>query len=850
MNFINFNKRLTLIVFFIFSTLILRAQNTVISGIVSDANDKEPLEFVTVSFPGTAIGVRTKEDGTYTINNTDNYTQLKFTYVGYKDVILNIVPGKDTILNIKMTSTTLQLNQATVSSTRNRTRYRNRDNPAVELIRKVIENKEKNQPENYNYIEYREYDKLQLSFKNVSPALADKKLFRKYKFLIDNRDTTTIPGVSLLPWYLTEKLSQYYYRKNPEKERTVVLGKEGVDYGSAIDNEGIEQYLTNLYTKVDIYQNDIFVFTRNLRSPIAGDAPTFYKFFITDTILVNNSKVVELSFTPRNTEDLLFEGKIWITLDGNYAVQRAKLGLNKDINLNFVKSMTIEQDFEQNPDGRYHLSRGNVMADFGFSKKKDGGIYGIRTVTYTNYMVNQPRPDTAYIVKADEVELSDEVKHRGDEFWAKNRPESLSPTESKVYTNIDSLQNMTSYRRIVDIGTLVLAGYKSFNKFEIGPANTFYSFNPVEGLKLRFGGRTTPELSKRYYFETYAAYGFKDEQWKYFLSATYSFNNKSIYRFPQHYLRASFQRDTKIPGLNLQFVQQDNFLLSFKRGTNDKYIYNDFYRLDYVHEFENRFSYTLGFRNLKQTPAGSLYFNNVFGSTPNITTTEFALNLRYAPNEMYYQGKIYRTPIKSKYPVISFDYVAGLKNVFGGDYGYHNLRLRLEKRVYLSQFGLSDVIVEGGYILGKVPYPLLNIFAANQTFAYNLYSYNLMNFLEFVADRYTTLNVDHHFMGFFFNKIPLFKKLKLREVVSFKGAYGTVSDTNNPYLQPTLFQFPVTSDGRPITYALGNKPYIEGSVGIENIFKVLRIDMVRRFNYLDHPEVAKWGLRARLKIEF
>ncbi len=850
MNFINLGKRLPLIILFLFSTMLLHAQNSVISGIVSDANDKEALESVTVSFPGTTIGVLTDEDGIYSLNNPDNYTQIKFTYVGYKDLILSIIPGKDTVINVKMVPIATQLGQATVSGRRNTTRYRNRNNPAVELIRKVIENKEKNQPENYDYIEYREYDKLQLSLKNLDPALSERKFFRKYKFLLDNRDSTTVPGVSLLPWYLTEKISQYYYRKNPEKERTVVIGKEGVDFGSAIDNDGIEQYLTNLYTKVDIYKDDIFIFTRNLGSPIAGDAPLRYKFFITDTTIVNNIKVVELSFTPRNTQDLLFEGKIWVTLDGNYAVQRVKIGLNKDINLNFVKSMTIEQNFEQNPDKRYHLSRSYVMADFGFNKKKEKGMYGIRTVTYMNYLTNQPRPDTAYITKADEAELSDEVKNRSEEFWAQNRPESLSPAEANIYKNIDSLQNMPAFKRTVDIATLVLAGYKSFGKFEIGPANTFYSFNPVEGLKLRFGGRTTPELSKRYYFETYAAYGFNDERWKYFLSGTYSFNNSSIYRFPQHYIRASFQRDTKIPGLNLQFVQQDNFFLSFKRGANDKYYYNDFYRLDYVHEFENRFSYSLGFRNLKQAPAGSLYFNNAFGSNPSITTTELAVNLRYAPNEKYYQGKLYRTPIKGPDPIISFDYVAGLKNVFGGDYKYHNLHLRLDKRVFLSQFGFSDVIVEGGYIFGKVPYPLLNIFAANQSFAYNLYSYNLMNFLEFVADRYVTLNVDQHFMGFVFNKIPLFKKLKWREVVSFKGAYGTVSDMNNPNLQPDLFQFPVTSDGRPITYALGNTPYIEGSVGIENIFKLIRVDLVRRFNYLDNPEVAKWGIRARLKFDF
>jgi hypothetical protein len=853
MNFISLGKRLIFLTFLLFTTLIVQAQNAVITGKVIDASDKEPLPFVTVYFPGTTIGVRTKDDGSYRIENTGKYTQISFRFVGYKDIVMPIEPGKSQAINISLIPTASQINQVDVSATRSNTRYRNRDNPAVELIRKVIENKDKNRPESYNYVEYKEYDKMQFSINNLSTSISDKKFFRKYKFVLDNRDSTTVPGKSLLPIFLTEKLSQYYYSKNPEKEKRTVLGEKKVDFGSSVDSEGLESYLKNMYAKVDIYDNDVFILTRNLLSPIANVGPTFYKYFITDTITTEkNQKLIELSFTPRNTEDLAFEGVIYITLDGNYAVQRAKMGINKDINLNFVKSMSVEQDFEQNPDGRYHLSKSSILADFGVNKKKNGGFFGIRTVTYGNYAVNIPRADTAYVVKPDESSerLADEVKNRSDAFWVQNRPENLTTAESKVYKNIDSLQNMPSFKRTLDIATLVLAGYKTFNGFEIGPANTFYSFNPVEGLKLRLGGRTTPELSQRYYFETYAAYGFKDEQWKYFLSGTYSINNKSIYKFPQNYIRASFQRDTKIPGLNLQFVQQDNFFLSFKRGVNDKYLYNDYYRLDYVHEYENHFSYSLGFRNLKQTPAGSLYFINQFGNNTSLTTTELALQLRYAPNEQFYQGKRYRIPIPGRFPVITFDYVAGLKNAFGGDYGYHNLHLRLDKRVYVSQLGFSDVSLEGGYIIGQVPYPLLNIFSANQTYAYSLYSYNLMNFLEFVADRYATVNIDQHFMGFFFNKIPLFKKLKWREVVTFKGAWGEVSAQNNPALHPSLYQYPVTTNGEPITYSLGPTPYMEGSVGIENIFKLIRVDLVRRFNYLDHPNVSKMGIRVRLKFDF
>ncbi|MGZ3757371.1 MAG: DUF5686 family protein [Mucilaginibacter sp.] len=832
----------------LYSTFLF-AQTTRVSGVVTDASNKQPLPYVTVSFQGSTIATSTNSNGKYSLATTNTYTKIKVSFVGYKDEFLPIVAGQEQVINVKLSPQVQELSEVEVKGAK-RTRYRNKDNPAVELIRKVIENKQKNRPESYNYVEYREYDKLQFSFTNVSTTLADKGFFKKYKFVLDNRDSTSVPGINLLPIYLEEKLSQYYYRKSPEKEKTKILGIKTVNFGGAVDSEGLGSFFKYMYGKVDIYDNNINLITNNFLSPIADAAPTFYKFFITDTITTDdNKKLVELSFTPRNTEDLLFEGKIYVTLDSNYAVEKAKLGINKNINLNFVKSMEVDLEFEKNPDGRYHLSKSNTLADFGVTKKKNGGVFGIRTITYKDFAVNKPHPDTTYIGDAT-ANASDEVRHRSDEFWQKNRLDTLTKTEANVYKNVDSLRNMPSFKRTLNIATLLLAGYYSLDKFEIGPSNAFYSFNPIEGFKLRVGGRTTPELSKRYYFETYVAYGFKDEKWKGFLSATYSLNDKSIYKFPQNYLRASFQRDTKIPGLNLQFVQQDNFLLSFKRGVNDKYLYNDYYKFDYVHEYDSHFSYSLGFRNWKQSPAGSLYFINNTGSIPSLTTTEVTLNLRYAPNEEFYQGKIYRVPVPSKYPVFSVDYTAGLKGAFNGVYNYQNLHARIDKRFYLSQLGYADVSGEASHIFGQVPYPLLDIFSANQTYAYSLYSYNLMNFLEFVGDRYESLFIDQHFVGFFLNKIPLLKKLQWREVVSFKAAWGGLSNQNDPILHPSLYQFPVTATGQPITYALRGTPYMEGGIGIENIFKFMRVDLVRRFDYLDHPEVTKYGIRARVKFDF
>ncbi len=852
MDFKYFCRKLFFLAPFLLYNTILFAQTTVVSGTVTDAAKKKPLSFVSVAFTGTTIGINTDDEGKYSISTDKPVNQLKVSFLGYKDALLKIIPGTTQVLNVRLVPIATQLGEVIVHSGK-KPKYSNKDNPAVELIRKVIENKEKNRPESYSYVEYKEYDKMQFSLSNVSNNLSDKKFFRQYKFVLDNRDSTTIPGKSLLPIFLDEKLSQYYYRKNPEKEKSVTLAQKTVNFGGAVDNEGLTVYFKHMYYKVDIYSNVIFLMTTNFLSPIANSAPTFYKFFITDTVSIGNQKLVELSFTPRNTADVLFVGKIYITLDGNYAVQRADLTINKNINLNFVNGMSVNQEFEQNPDGRYHLSKSTTIADFGLTRNKKGGLFGIRTIVYKNYILNKTEPDSTY--QHQENAVPEAAKNRSEDYWAQNRLDTLSTAESKVYKNTDSLRNMPSFRRTLDIATVLLAGYKDFNWFEVGPANAFYSFNPVEGFKLRFGGRTTPNLSKRYYFETYVAYGFKDEKWKGFLSATYSLNDKSIYKFPQNYIRASAQYDTHIPGENIQFVQEDNFLLSFKRGNNDKYLYDLNYRLDYVHEYENHFSYSIGLNNQTQTPTGSLYFlnlnsNNQQQTITNITTTDANISLRYAPNEQFYQGKIYRIPVPSKNPVFNLSYDAGLKNVFGSGYSYQKLYGRIDKRFYLSQLGWSDITVEGGKIFGQVPYPLLDIFRANQTYAYDIYSYNLMNFLEFVADHYESIDIDQHFNGFFFNKIPLLKKLKWRETASFKAIYGGLSDENNPSLHPSLFQFPVTGTGQPITYALGRTPYIEGSVGIENIFKFVRIDLVRRFTYLSNPEVSKWGIRTLVQFNF
>jgi hypothetical protein len=829
------------------------AQGLIIKGHVTDAANK-PVSYVSVFIPNSSIGTSTDDDGYYQLRIDSNaYSKVQFSFLGFKTATRAITAAPLQVINVKLEEDTKSLNEVVVKSGKKK-RYRNKNNPAVDLIRLVIDNKSKNEIGHYNYVEYNKYEKIELSLSNTAEKLRNNRLFKKYTFITNNLDTTSLDGRALMPIYLQENISDVYYRKDPEKKKEVMTGDKKMTFSDFIDNQGLTSYIKHIYQDVDIYQDNITVVTNQFLSPIANLSPDFYRFYITDTITENGQKLVRLFFSPRNKTDFLFQGTIYITLDGNYTVEKVDMAVNKNINLNWVRDLHIVQNFEKLGDGRYAMTKSVLSADFGITKNSSGGIYGKRTVSFKDYTINKPEPDSLY--KGATLVTEAQAEDRPDSFWTTARHDTLTTAEANVYTNIDSMQRTKSFKRTADLVTLVLAGYKKAGPYvEIGPVNTFYDFNPVEGFRLRFGGRTTPFLSKKIYFESYAAYGFKDERWKYYLGTTYSLSGRSIYEFPVQAIHANYQQDTKIPGQELQFIQEDNFLLSFKRGVNDKWLYNKIFNIDYLHEFSNHFSYKVSFKNWLQQSAGGLDYEKELpgGQTQQvsgITTSEVALTLRWAPKEEFYQGKLYRVPIYNKYPIITLLTTFGIKGIVNSQYNYQNVILNLYKHFYLSQLGYTDVVLEGGYIFNQLPYPLLDIPRANQSYSYQLNSYNMMNFLEFISDHYASLNIDHCFNGFFLNKIPLIKKLKFREYVDVKALYGGLRNENNPGMNPGLLKFPTDASGNPTTFIMGNKPYVEGSIGVGNIFKLFRIDVIKRLTYLNLPNVSPIGIRGRFKFDF
>lgn len=845
------------ITIFLLSHEVLAQKLTKIKGTVIDADTKEPLPFVNVVFKGANVGTTTDFDGNYYLETQWGTVTLEASFVGYKKLAKPVELGKTQTINFQLSNEAIMMKDFVVKA--DNKRYKNKDNPAVELIRLVIDNKKDNRIEAHDYYEYEKYEKIEIDLNNLTEDFLNKGwLKNKFQVVIDHIDTSEINGKPYLPIFLRETSSNVYYRKKPKSLTEFEVGTKMTGFEGYLDDEGMSFIMDKLYQDINIYDNTIDLLSNQFVSPIATAGPTIYQYFIIDTVMINGRKAINLAFTPRNKGGFAFVGNMYVLNDSTYAVIKIDMGIADQINLNFVKDMKIEQEFSQHTDKSWILSKDKLIVDYNVTRK-GRGFFGKKEVHYNNMIFDTERDKDKYD-HVEKVIKAEDAKEKTDSFWVNMRPDTLTEQEQGVYNMIDSVQKIPAFKRTMDIAFLLITGWKTVGKnkkIELGPINTFYSFNSVEGLRLRGGFRTTPNLNKKIMFDTYLAYGFKTEEFKYYLGLTYTFN-KNFLTNPQNRILAFYQHETVFPGQNLQFLNDDNFLLSFRRGNSNKMIFFDSYTVDYNKEHPSGFSYNLIYEYRKERPIGEMYFANDI--TPQrfdaIRTDNVSINLRFAPNEQFYQGKNFRLPLYNKYPIFQLRHRQGIDGLTNGNITYGRTSVNIFKRFYLSIFGYVDTESEAGKIWGDVPFPLLNLPQANQSFFLQEPSFNMMNFMEFMSDEYASFKATYFMNGFLFNRIPLFKRLKLREIISFKALVGRLTDKNNPDLQADLFNFP-TTDGVPTTFAFDNAvPYIEISAGVANIFKIFRIDFIQRVNYLDHPGVPSLfgvqglGIRAKGKIDF
>lgn len=834
--------------FFFFIISGVRAQSVQIKGKIIDQSTGLPLSHINIGFSNANVKSRSDAEGKYTISTNAKVKEVSYSGIGYKKQVRTIGKAEVQEFNISMEPLTQDLSEVSVVAAK-QPRYRNKNNPAVELIRKVMEHKERNSSKFHKEMVFEQYEKLNMSLSISSEKAKKSSLLKKLPFLIRNSDSLRKPGKHLIPVFMQEKLSRYKY-SGQGQDSTLVLGEKQSRIDQYIDEDGINEYLEKVYQRADLYDHDIGMGNQRFLSPIADMAPQFYKYFILDTLKDVSPWQLKVMVSPKNKQDVLFMGYLYVSLDGHYAVQKATLSVNNQINLNWVRDLQITLDYRQDSSGHYHLGKSVMSMDLGIFKEGTS-VFGERTIMINDFIFG---PQALQKKIGPNVIADRKVNRQPEDFWEKARHEKLSLTEQMAYTNIDSLKSSKPFKRKMAVAALLLSGYLTKGPVEIGPFNSFFSFNPVEGARFRFGGRTTEEFSKKLVFDGHAAYGVKDQKWKYSLGAIYSLTDRSIYQFPVRSLTVRHSFETQIPGQELNFLEDDNFLLSFKRGVNDKWLYNRKWMAEYLHETAQHISLRLTYKNQALNPAGGLLFvpQTAIPSPAirELRTSEFSAELRWAPHEKFYQGKRFRRPINNGHPVFTLRGSLGMKDFLGGDYNYQSLTLNVAKRFFFSQFGFSDVVLEGGAVFGKVPYPLLSIHRANQTYAYQLTSYNLMNFMEFMSDRYASLNLQHSFNGFFLNKVPLIKKLQWREVISVKVLTGSIGAGNDPAKNPQLYRFPFDEQQRPRSFAIGNVPYVEGSVGVSNVFKFLRVDFVKRFTHLNNPGVSPWGIRAKINVDF
>ncbi len=845
----------TLLIFGIFSNLSAQGV-TKVSGNVYDDETGEGMAFVNVIFKGTSVGTSTDLDGYFDIESRFVSDSLCVNFLGFEESCMYIPKEqkwKD--LEFRMKKKDLMLKNVVILAKKGR--YTKKNNPAVELMRKVIENKKTNRLEGQDFYSFDQHEKVQLDFNNITEQFKERKIFKNFDILWEYLDTSTVNGKVFLPIFLREVKSKIYYRKDPESRKEYQQAIKLTKFDEQMDDKSINDIIEFLYRDIDIYDNTIPLLDHSFISPISPLALNFYRFYILDTMDVNGMSSIRLGFIPKNKANFGFTGDLYVSNDDRYTVTRADFGIIGDIHLNFVNDIKVSQDFQPLEDGAFVLTRDEVVVDYSLAKN-GVGFYGTRTLGYDNFKFS-PAPDPSVYDHIEKIIQLEGALAYDESWWNENRLIELTRTQKDLYAMIDTLVTMPAYKRLITGIRILTTGFIPLKKLDIGPLPTFVSFNQVEGFRTRLGFETNLNFNKNILIDGYGAYGFRDKKVKYKGALTYSFN-EDWKRNPRHYLRATYQNDVTFPGQDLQFIQKDNVLLSFRRGATNNMFLDRELRFDYTRETPG-FAMDFTFSDKNRKPYGDLLLNFTDENgepsiLDQIETTTLGIGLELAPNKQFIQGRQYRTPIINEYPIWTLRYETSIKGFLGSNYGYHKVEFGFFKRFNMSILGHSNVGLEATKIWGDLPYTELFIPPANQSFAYQRESFNMMNFLEFVSDQEIFFRAEHFFKGFFFNRVPLFKKLKLREVATFKMVYGTLSDGNNPNKTDGIPSFDTTSDGSSLTYLFTDGPYMEGSIGITNIFRVLRLDLVKRLNYLDHPNVPTLfgskglGIRARFKVEF
>ena len=829
-----FPMKTKIVLFFLFLSSIVIGQTKVGGKVTDEFGD--PVAFANVIFKNSKEGVITDENGNFYFESKENYSTLVVSYVGFEKKEIALKPGLNSGLKIELKSGT-ELKEVVIYT--GKTSKKN--NPAIDILRKIWERRRKNGLKMFKQYQYDKYEKVEFDLNTIDSAFMNSKVFKGMEFVFDQIDTSSISGKTYLPIFINETLSEVYGDNKEKKYKEITKANKNSGFGSG---DGVNTFIKDLYADFDIYDNYLKFFDKDFVSPLSRTGINVYNYVLNDSMFIDNKWCYNIVYYPRRKNELTFKGDFWVN-DTTFAIKKINLEASKSANINWVKEIYIEQEYEVMNDSVFLLKRDYMMSDFSFSKKEESkGVYGKRTTLARNHKFDIKKEDKFY---KEEVNFYDNsVFNKSDEYWEENRFEALNKNEAGIYKMLDTLKEVPRFKRIYNLASILGSGYIEIPKLKMdyGPIFSTFGYNDVEGRRLRAGGRTYFGSNDTWRIQGYTAYGFKDNKFKYGISGKWMVDKKN-----RIILSAGNRRDVEQIGVSLTTsndVLGRSFASSsfFSSGTNNKLTSVNLSTLGFeIEPVKNlTFQTNLSYRTLKSASnqfSLDYYTDNTQTTTKSeIKQSEINLVAEYTPGRRTVGYGVERLEVDNNYARIFLSYSQGLKGVLNSDFDYQKLQFYYRQPVLVGGFGRLFTTLELGKTFGQVPLGLMGVIPGNQSYFIIDNTYNLLDYYDFVADQYASLHFEHHFNGRLFSRVPLLRKLNWREIVGIKGVYGTVSDEN---------RF-INASG--LVYRAPEDIYWEYHAGIGNIFKVLRIDFAWRGSYLDIPDANKFTVKASFGFYF
>lgn len=835
--------KIKLLISFLFFGIVTAFAQTKVSGYVFDEYN-EPIPFANVLFKGSTEGTITNEDGKFYLESDETWETLIVSFLGFEVIEMPLTKIVNYDLKFTLKEEASSLGEVVIITGKQSKKAS--ENPAIKILKKIWDRKRLNGLEQFKQYEYDQYEKVEFDLNTIDSTLIKSKLFKGMEFVFEEVDTSRVTGKTYLPIFLNESVKKIYGDNVINKEREDLLGNKNSGFNN---NQVIIDFIDDLYSEYSVYDNYLKFFDKSFVSPLSRTGVQTYNYVLSDSAFIDNKWCYNIIYYPRRKNELTFKGDFWVN-DSTYAIKEINLQASKSANINWVKEIYIEQEFEVLNDSVFLIKRDYFLSDFALNKKeKSRGVYGKRTTLYDNYKFNQLK-DKEYYEKV-VYNYDKDVFNRAEEFWQDNRLEALNKDEKGVYKMLDTLKTVRKFKRLYNLGSILASGYVEFPgiNFDYGPIFSTFGFNEVEGLRLRTGGRTYFDRNDLWRVEGFLAYGFRDDKFKYGISGKWLLDKRSRLtvfggqRRDIEQIGASLTSSSDVLGRSLASSAV------FTSGSNDKLsninLTNFGMSIEPTRNFEVRLDGS--FRTLSSaSPTFSLDYNDPESSTAissEVKQFESRLSLGFYPQRQMTGFGVERKFKNDNFARLFAQISRGDRNWFASDFDYTKVQFSYIQPWQVGGFGKLVTSIEAGKTFGEVPLGLLSVVPGNQTYFSIYNTFSQLDFYEFVTDTYASVHLEHNFNGRLFSRIPFLKKYNLRAILSLRGVWGELSDKN----------IALSATGNAVEFPLiapDSRAYYEYSFGVANIFKVLRLDFNFRGNYLDNPDARKFGVTGSFGFYF